>query len=77
MSRDGEGGKECRHKYPERGQMRVPTIEGEGGARGERAPRALTSRVSGRCDGDGVAEADRSTINSSLPGSSSPMSAKY
>ena len=36
VSRCGEGGKGCRHKYPERGEMRVPTVEGEGGAQGER-----------------------------------------
>ena len=30
VCRDGEGGKGCRHKYPERGEMRVPTVEGEG-----------------------------------------------
>ena len=34
--RDGEGGKGCRHKHPERGEVRVPTVEGEGGAQGER-----------------------------------------
>ena len=33
--------KGCRHKYPERGEMRVPTVEGEGGAQGERDVRRL------------------------------------
>ena len=26
VSRDGEAGKGCRHKHPERGEMRVPTV---------------------------------------------------
>ena len=30
MTRDGEGSIGCRHKYPERSEMRVPTVEGEG-----------------------------------------------
>ena len=43
VSRDGEGGKGCRHKYPERGEMRVPTVEGEGGAQGERERATATA----------------------------------
>ena len=27
VCRDGEGGKGCRHKYSERGEVRVPTVE--------------------------------------------------
>ena len=48
VSRDGEGGKGCWQKYPERGEMRVPTVEGQGGAQGERDVRR----------GDGVSETD-------------------
>ena len=36
VSRNGEGGKGCRHKYPERDEMHVLTVEGKGGAQGER-----------------------------------------
>ena len=43
VSRDGEGGKGCRHRYPERGEMRVPTVEGEGGAQGERERATATA----------------------------------
>ena len=32
VSREGKGDKACRHKYLERGEMRVPTAEGGGGA---------------------------------------------
>ena len=36
MSNDGEVGKGCRQKYPLKEEMHEPTVEGEGGARGER-----------------------------------------
>ena len=43
MCRDGEGRKGCRHKYPERGEVRVPIVEGEGGAQGERERATATA----------------------------------
>ena len=51
MSRDGEGGKGCRHKYPERGEVRVPSVEGEG-----------VRKVSATCDGYRVAETEGSLV---------------
>ena len=51
MCRGGEGGKECRHKYAERGEMRVPTVE-SGGVR----------KVSATCDGYGVSETNGSLV---------------
>ena len=35
MSKYGEGGKGCRHQYPEEDEKHEPTVEGEGVAQGE------------------------------------------
>ena len=43
VSRDGEGGKGCRHEYPVKDEMHKATVEGEEGARGYRQ-RAPTQR---------------------------------
>ena len=43
VSRDGQGGKGCRHKYPVKDEMHEATVEGEGGARGERERATATA----------------------------------
>ena len=38
VSRGGEGGKGCRHKFPVKDEMHEPAVKGKGDTRGELKP---------------------------------------